>query len=83
MSTQQHHKQDHSPNHVFKVFLTYFIVFGTCLSLVGLIGDDDLPTSGFFLWLLLAMTFLTSILATTTHLHSGQHSQVDELAEKL
>ena len=79
------HKNKHQPssNHVLKVFLTYFVVFGTCLSFLGLIGDDDLPGSGFFLWLLIAMTFLISILATTTHVHSGQHSEVDEIAEKL
>jgi len=82
MSNNHNHKHQHGPNHVFKVFLTYFVVFGTCLAFLGLIGDDSLPGSGFFLWLLVAITFLISICATTTHVQSGQRSKVDEVAEK-
>ena len=82
MNTQQKNKPEHNSNHAFKVFLTYFVVFGTALAFIGLIGDDDLPGSGFFLWLLVAVNFLISIFATTTHMQSGQHSKVDEIAEK-
>ena len=82
MRSKHNNKQQDVPNHVFKVFITYFVVFGTCLAFLGLIGDDDLPGSGFFLWLLVAITFLISICATTTHMQSGQRSKVDEIAEK-
>ena len=32
--------------HVMRVFMMYFVIFGTILAFVGLMGDDGLPGSG-------------------------------------
>ena len=40
-----------------RVFMMYFVVFGTILAFIGLMGDDSLPGSGMFLWLLRSTGF--------------------------
>jgi protein-S-isoprenylcysteine O-methyltransferase Ste14 len=71
-----------SGSHVMRVFMMYFVVFGTILAFVGLMGDDGLPGSGWFVWLLLVLNFVISIVATISHTRSGQRSNIDEIAEK-
>ena len=41
-----------------RIFMMYFVVFGTILAFIGLMGDDGLPGSGMFIWLLVAITFV-------------------------
>lgn len=65
-----------------RVFMMYFVIFGTILAFIGLMGDDGLPGSGLFLLLLVALDFVISIIATTSHMKSGQKSKIDEIAEK-
>ena len=65
-----------------RVFMMYFVVFGTILAFIGLMGDDSLPGSGLFIWLLLALNFVIATIATISHSMSGQHSKIDEIAEK-
>ncbi len=65
-----------------RVFMMYFVIFGTILAFIGLMGDDDLPGFGWFVWLLLALNFVISIIATISHTRSGQKSKIDEIAEK-
>ena len=65
-----------------RVFMMYFVIFGTILAFIGLMGDDSLPGSGWFIWLLLALNFVISIVATISHTKSGQKSKIDEIAEK-
>lgn len=68
--------------HMFRVFLLYFVIFGTIIAFVGFIGDDNLPGSGWFVWLLGFVALTISIVATITHAKSGQRSKIDELADK-
>lgn len=80
-----HSSNPHKPrsgNHVMRVFMMYFVVFGTILAFIGLMGDDGLPGSGWFVWLLLALNFVISTVATVSHTRSGQKSKIDEMAEK-
>ena len=67
---------------VLRIFIMYFVIFGTILAFIGLIGDDSLPGSGFFIWMLLALNFIISIIATISHSKTGKRSNIDELAEK-
>ena len=45
-------------------------------------GDDSLPGSGPFLWLLIALNFVISMIATVSHTKSGKKSKIDEIATK-
>lgn len=69
-------------SHVMRIFMMYFVIFGTILAFIGLMGDDGLPGSGWFIWLLVALDFIISIVATISHMRSGQKSKIDEIAEK-
>jgi hypothetical protein len=71
-----------SGSHMMRVFMMYFVIFGTILAFIGLMGDDSLPGSGMFLWMLLALDFVISIVATSSHMKSKQKSKIDELADK-
>ena len=71
-----------SGGHVMRLFMMYFVIFGIILAFIGLMGDDNLPGSGLFLCLLVALDFVISIIATISHLKSGQKSKIDEIAEK-
>ncbi len=62
--------------------MMYFVIFGTILAFIGLMGDDGLPGSGWFIWLLLLLNFVISIIATISHTKSGKKSNIDEIAEK-
>ena len=68
--------------HAMRVFMMYFVIFGTILAFIGLIGDDDLPGSGGFVWLLVLLNFIISSIATVSHMKSGKRSKIDELSEK-
>ena len=65
-----------------RIFMMYFVIFGTILAFVGMMGDDTLPGSGMFLWLLVAMNFAISAIATFSHLKSGKKSKIDEISQK-
>jgi hypothetical protein len=65
-----------------RIFMMYFVIFGTILAFIGLMGDDDLPGSGMYLWLLVALNFIISTIATISHLKSGNRSKIDEISEK-
>ena len=65
-----------------RIFMMYFVIFGTILAFVGLIGDDDLPNSGMFLLMLVFLTFIISTIATISHVRSGKISKIDEMSEK-
>ena len=65
-----------------RIFMMYFVIFGTILAFIGFMGDDSLPDSRFFIWLLLAMNFIISIIATISHTKSGKKSKIDEIAGK-
>ncbi|HJN72223.1 MAG: hypothetical protein HOC93_07935 [Phycisphaerae bacterium] len=86
MSNNKRKKNNHhakmGPGHIFRVFLLYFVIFGTIVAFVGLIGDDSLPGSGWFIWLLAFVALTISVVATISHVKSGQRSKVDELADK-
>ena len=69
-------------NHAMRVFIMYFVIFGTILSFIGFIGDDSLPGSGWFIWLLVALDFIISSIATVSHLKSGKKTKIDEISEK-
>ena len=60
----------------------YFVIFGAILAFVGLMGDDSLPGSGRFLWVLVALNFIITIIATISHTKSGKKSKIDEIASK-
>ena len=79
-----HHskKSTMSGAHIFRVFLLYFVIFGTIVAFVGLIGDDGLPGSGWFIWLLGFVALIISIVATVTHIKSGERTSLDKLADK-
>jgi hypothetical protein len=85
-NTGEHHfsKQQNatSGNHVMKVFMMYFVVFGSILAFIGLMGDDTLLGSGFYIWLLVGLDFVISTVATIAHTSGGQKSKIDEIAEK-
>ena len=83
MSGKQIKQASCNCGHVFRLFCLYFIVFGTGLSFIGFIGDDSLPGSGSFIWLLAAVAFIISIFATSQHVESGRYDTLDELADKL
>lgn len=68
--------------HIIRVFMLYFVIFGTIIAFVGLIGDDGLPGTGWFLWLLGFVTLVTSLVATIAHARSGEKTAIDELADK-
>ncbi|MDP6692924.1 MAG: hypothetical protein QF444_01235 [Phycisphaerales bacterium] len=68
--------------HIFRVFLLYFVIFGTTIAFVGLIGDDNLPGSGWFIWLLGFVALAISTVATIAHFRSGEKTRLDELADK-
>ncbi len=65
-----------------RVFIMYFVIFGTILAFIGLMGDDSLPGSGWFIWLLVALNFVISSIATVSHMKSGKKSKIDEISEK-
>ncbi len=65
-----------------RIFIMYFVIFGTILAFIGLMGDDNLPGSGMFLWVLVALNFIISSIATIAHLKSGKKSKIDEISEK-
>lgn len=67
---------------VLQIFIMYFVIFGTILAFIGLMGDDSLPGSGPFLWLLIALNFVISMIATVSHTKSGKKSKIDEIATK-
>ncbi len=69
-------------NHALRVFMMYFVIFGTILAFIGFMGDDSLPGSEWFLWLLVAINFMISIIATASHLKSGKKTKIDEISEK-
>ena len=64
-----------------QIFLMYFVIFGTILAFVGW-GNDSLPGSGPFLWVLVALNFIITIIATISHTKSGKKSKIDEIASK-
>lgn len=65
-----------------RIFMMYFVIFGTILAFIGLMGDDNLPGSGWFLWMLVALDFLIAGIATVSHLKSGKKSKIDEISQK-
>ena len=69
-------------SHAMRVFMMYFVIFGTILAFIGLIGDDSLPGSGWFIWLLVLVNFIISSIATVSHMKSGKKSKIDEISEK-
>ncbi len=71
-----------STGHIMRVFLLYFVIFGTIVAFVGLIGDDSLPGSGWFIWLLGFVALVISIVATVSHVKSGERTSLDQLADK-
>ncbi len=75
-------KSKTSGNRAMRIFIMYFVIFGTILAFIGLMGDDSLPGSGWLLWILVALDFVISIIATTSHLKSGKKSKIDEISEK-
>ncbi|MBC8203693.1 MAG: hypothetical protein H8E91_07685 [Planctomycetes bacterium] len=79
-----HHakKSKMSTGHIMRVFLLYFVIFGTIVAFVGLIGDDSLPGSGWFIWLLGFVALVISIVATVSHVKSGERTSLDQLADK-
>jgi hypothetical protein len=79
-----HHakKSKMSSGHIFRVFLLYFVIFGTIVAFVGLIGDDNLPGTGWFIPLLAIVALTISIVATVSHVKSGERSSLDQLADK-
>jgi heme/copper-type cytochrome/quinol oxidase subunit 4 len=81
-----HHASNPSPpakkSSAMRIFMMYFVVFGTILAFIGLMGDDGLPGSGLFLWLLVAINFVISTIATFSHMKSGRESKIDEMSEK-
>ena len=68
--------------HVFRVFLLYFVIFGSTVAFMGLIGDDGLPGSGGFIWLLCFVALAITIVATISHVKSGERTSLDQLADK-
>ena len=62
--------------------MLYFVIFGTIIAFVGLMGDDDLPGSGWFIWLLGLVALVISIVATVSHIKSGERTGIDQLADK-
>jgi hypothetical protein len=88
-NAKNHAHHASNPNHVvakksstLRIFVMYFVIFGTILSFLGLMGDDSLPGSNWFLWLLVAMNFVISSIATVSHLKSGKKSKIDEISNK-
>lgn len=82
-----HHASNPSPqaskkSSPLRIFVMYFVIFGTILAFVGLMGDDSLPGSDLFLWLLVAMNFVISSIATVSHLKGGKTSKIDEISKK-
>jgi hypothetical protein len=82
-----HHASNPSPktkksSSPLRIFAMYFVIFGTILAFVGLMGDDNLPGSNWFLWLLVLMNFVISSIATVSHLKSGKKSKIDEISKK-
>ncbi len=81
-----HHSSNPSPEPkkagIGRIFMMYFVIFGTILAFIGFMGDDSLPDSRFFIWLLLTMNFIISIIATISHTKSGKKSKIDEIAGK-
>ena len=71
-----------SMGHIFRVFLLYFVIFGTIVAFVGLIGDDGLHGSGWFILLLGLVATVISIVATVSHVKSGERTSLDQLADK-
>lgn len=71
-----------STGHIMRVFLLYFVIFGTIVAFVGLMGDDSLPGSGWFIWLLGFVALVISIVATVSHVKSGERTSLDQLADK-
>ncbi|MBC8310027.1 MAG: hypothetical protein ISR75_03475 [Phycisphaerales bacterium] len=69
-------------SHAMRVFMMYFVIFGTILAFIGLMGDDSLPGSGWFIWILVALNFIISSIATVSHMKSGKKSKIDEISEK-
>ncbi|MBT5409638.1 MAG: hypothetical protein HOK75_05165 [Phycisphaerae bacterium] len=65
-----------------QIFLMYFVIFGAILAFIGLMGNDSLPGSGPFLWVLVALNFIITIIATISHTKSGKKSKIDEIASK-
>ena len=84
--TNHHANNSHNSRinvgHVTRLFLLYVVIFGTIVAFVGLIGDDNLPGSGWFVWLLGFVALVISIVATVTHVRSGEKTKLDELADK-
>jgi hypothetical protein len=82
-----HHASNPSPqaskkSSPLRIFVMYFVIFGTILAFVGLMGDDSLPGSDWFLWLLVAVNFVISSIATVSHLKGGKTSKIDEISKK-
>jgi uncharacterized membrane protein (DUF485 family) len=75
-------KSTMSGSHILRVFMLYFVIFGTIIAFVGLIGDDGLPGSGWFIWLLGFVALVISIVATVSHVKSGARTSLDQLADK-
>jgi|TARA_B100000315_G_C14531445_1_gene566375 protein-S-isoprenylcysteine O-methyltransferase Ste14 len=69
-------------NHVMRVFMMYFVIFGTILAFIGFMGDDSLPDSNWFIWLLVLVNFIISTIATISHMKSGKKTKIDEISEK-
>lgn len=69
-------------SHAMRVFIMYFVIFGSILAFVGLVGDDQLPGSGWFIWLLVAINFAITTIATISHMKGGKRSKIDEISEK-
>ena len=83
MSGKQNKQTSCNWGHVIRLFCLYFIVFGTGLGFIGFVGDDLLPDSGWFIWLLAVLAFIIAIFATAQHIKSGTHTSVDDLADKI
>lgn len=65
-----------------RIFMMYFVIFGTILAFIGLMGDDNLPGSGWFLWMLVALDFVIASIATVSHLTKGKKTKIDEISQK-
>ena len=72
-------KSKTSGSHTLRVFMMYFVIFGTILAFIGLMGDDGLPGSNWFIWSLVVINFVISLIATASHIKGGKKTKIDEI----